>query len=152
MDEPRVSVVIPNWNGQQFLRVCLEALRRQSYRSYEVVLVDNASTDDSVAYVQTVYPEVRIECLAHNLGFAGGVNAGMRAAQGEYIALLNNDTEADPGWLEALVAALDAEPEIGFAASKMIAYHDRGLLDGCGDALSWHMLAYKIGVNERDAG
>jgi GT2 family glycosyltransferase len=152
LSEPRVSVVIPNWNGKRFLPVCLEALRRQSYASHEVILVDNASTDDSLAYAAAAYPEVRIECLPQNLGFAGGVNAGIRAARGKYIALLNNDTEADPGWLEALVSALDAEPEIGFAASKMLSYHDRGVLDGCGDALSWHMLAYKIGVNERDAG
>jgi GT2 family glycosyltransferase len=150
--EVRVSVIIPNWNGQRFLPVCLEALRHQSRGDHEVVLVDNASTDDSVAYTRAHYPEVRVECLPRNLGFAGGVNAGLRAARGEYLALLNNDTEADPCWLEALVQALDADDEIGFAASKMVAFHDRGLLDGCGDALSWHMLAHKIGAGERDAG
>jgi hypothetical protein len=148
----RVSVIIPNWNGQRFLPVCLEALRRQSCDAHEVVLVDNASTDDSVAYTRAHYPEVLVECLPRNLGFAGGVNAGLRAARGEYLALLNNDTEADPGWLEALVQALDEDREIGFAASKMVAFHDRGLLDGCGDALSWHMLAHKIGAGQRDTG
>jgi GT2 family glycosyltransferase len=147
-----VSVIIPNWNGQRFLPVCLEALRRQTYRSFEVVLVDNASTDDSVSYTGATYPEVRIECLPRNVGFAGGVNAGIRAARGEFLALLNNDTEADPGWLEALVQALDGDAEIGFAASKMIGFHDRGVLDGCGDALSWHMLAHKIGAGQRDVG
>lgn len=152
MGEVRVSVIIPNWNGQRFLPVCLGALRRQSYAAHEVVLVDNASTDDSVAYTRAHFPQVRVECLPRNLGFAGGVNAGLRAARGEYLALLNNDTEADAGWLEALVGALDADRELGFAASKMVAYHDRGLLDGCGDALSWHMLAHKIGAGDPDTG
>jgi GT2 family glycosyltransferase len=152
MASPHVSVIIPNWNGQRFLPVCLEALRRQSYGAHEVILVDNASADDSVAYTRGAYPGVRVECLPRNVGFAGGVNAGIRAARGEYLALLNNDTEADPEWLAALVRALEEHPEIGFAASKMIGFHDRELLDGCGDALSWHMLAYKIGAGQRDAG
>jgi GT2 family glycosyltransferase len=152
MNDPRVSVIIPNWNGQRYLPVCLEALRRQSYGSHEVILVDNASGDDSIAYTRAAYPEVRIEPLSRNTGFAGGVNAGIRVARGEYVALLNNDTEAAPGWLAALVAALDGDREIGFAASKMVGFDDRGLLDGCGDGLSWHMLAYKIGAGQRDTG
>jgi GT2 family glycosyltransferase len=152
MADPRVSVIIPNWNGQRFLPACLEALRQQSFTDHEVVLVDNASTDDSVAYVRAAFPEVRAAVLPRNVGFAGGVNAGIQAARGECVALLNNDTEADPGWLEALVQALDRDREIGFAASKMIGFHDRELLDGCGDAMSWHMLAHKIGAGQRDVG
>src|SRR5437868_1367968 len=120
MREPRVSVIVPNWNGRRFLPTCLQALQRQSLASHEVLLVDNASTDGSPEFVRNAFPDTRIERLPANLGFATAVNAGIRAARGEYLALLNNDTEADPAWLEALVEALEREREIGFAASKMV--------------------------------
>ena len=74
---PRVSVIIPNWNGQRFLEVCLQALQRQTYQPHEVVLVDNASIDDSVDFTRERFPEVRVECLPRNVGFAGGVNAAL---------------------------------------------------------------------------
>jgi GT2 family glycosyltransferase len=145
-------VVIPNWNGQRFLETCLQALRRQTLRDFEVLLVDNASRDESVAYTISRFPEVRVEKLKRNVGFAGAVNTGIRVAGGRYVALLNNDTEADPRWLEELVGTMEAHPELGSAASKMLDFRERTLIDGIGDGLSWYLRPYKIGCLERDRG
>jgi len=145
-------VVIPNWNGQRFLETCFQALRRQTLRDFEVILVDNASRDDSVAYTISRFPEVRIEKLKRNTGFAGATNVGIRISRGRYIALLNNDTEADARWLEELVAAMEANPRVGFAASKMLDFRDRTRIDGVGDGMTWYLRPYKIGCLERDCG
>ena len=90
-----VSVVIPNYNGERFLKGCLEALRRQTYEDMDVILVDNASTDNSVELAQKLYPGIRVVELDDNTGFAYAVNRGIEAAEGEYVLLLNNDTVED---------------------------------------------------------
>ena len=115
----KVSVVIPNYNGEKFLRECLQSLREQS-QPHEVIVVDNASKDGSCALMAREFPEVRVLVQEENLGFAGGVNAGIRAAKGEYVALLNNDTRADEHFLRALVRLMDAHPNAFSASSKMI--------------------------------
>lgn len=130
---PRVSVIIPNWNGLRWLRPCLDSLRRQTYRNFEVIVVDNASTDGSVETLAQEYPEVRVVRMERNLGYAGGCNAGFRAARGEILVVLNNDTEADAGWLAALVEALDRHPEVGAAASRVMIYDRPHLLNAAGD-------------------
>ncbi len=129
----RVSIIIPNWNGLRVLRPCLDALQMQTQRDREVIVVDNASSDDSVAVMRASYPQVRVLEQRSNLGYAGGCNAGIRAAQGDILVLLNNDTEAEPTWLEQLVAALDRHPEAGSAASRMMLYSDRGKVHSAGD-------------------
>lgn len=149
----RVAVVIPNWNGLRWLAPCLDALRRQTFRDFEVVVVDNGSTDGSLALLEGTYPEARVVALSGNLGFAAGVNAGIRASAGEFVVALNNDTEADPGWLAALVAEIDRQPpDVGFAASRLLDFHDRTTIDSVGDGLSLIGVGYKIGAGERDAG
>jgi len=130
---PRVSIIIPNWNGLHWLRPCLDSLRRQTYRDFEVIVVDNASTDGSAEALAREYPEVRVLALRRNLGYAGGCNAGIRAARGEILIALNNDTEADPGWLAALVEALDRHPEVGAVASRVMIYDKPNLLNAAGD-------------------
>lgn len=134
---PRVSVIIPNWNGLALLRPCLDALAAQTLSpldgSSEVIVVDNGSRDDSVAVLASDYPWVRTLALSENLGYAGGCNAGIEIARGEILVLLNNDTEAEPDWLENLVAALDAHPEAGIAASRMMLYDRRDTLHSAGD-------------------
>ena len=147
-----VSVIIPNWNGAPHLPTCLDALRRQTYRDHEVIVVDNASTDGSRALITERYPEVRLIILPTNQGFAGAVNAGIRAARGDLIALLNNDTEADPGWLAELVRALDQRPEAGFAASKLRLFDRRDTLHSAGDTFSRSGQANSRGVWETDRG
>ena len=149
---PRVTVVVPNWNGQRFLDTCLSSLRHQIYRDFEIVLVDNGSSDDSVAFVEENFPEVRIVRLPENGGFTAAVNAGIMASEAEHVVLLNNDTEVDPFWLEALMHAADSRPEVGLFASKLVDFADRRVLDGAGDALRKSGLPYRVGHGEIDRG
>lgn len=150
--QPLVSVIIPNWNGVAHLPTCLDALRRQTYAPIEVIVVDNASTDASRALLATDYPEVRLIALTTNQGFAGAVNRGIEAAQGDILALLNNDTEADPAWIAELVRALDAHREAGFAAAKLRLFDRRTVLHSAGDTFSRAGQANSRGVWEEDRG
>ncbi len=149
---PRVTVVIPNWNTREFLGPCLRSLRRQTFRDFETVVVDSASTDGSVGFVEESFPEVRTICLPENRGFSGAVNAGIRASAAELVVLLNNDTEQDPQWLERLVDAADRHPEAGLFASKLVDFEDRRVLDGAGDALRPSGFPYRLGHGEVDRG
>ncbi len=147
-----LSVIIPNWNGAKFLPTCLDALARQTYTSLEVIVVDNASQDGSQALVNTRYPAVRLLELPENRGFTGACNAGMEAAQGEYIALLNNDTEADAEWAAAVVRAFAQYPDAGSVASKMLLFDRRDHLHTAGDFFTVDGRAGNRGVWQRDEG
>jgi GT2 family glycosyltransferase len=129
---PRVSVVIPNWNGMALLRDCLDSLRHQTYTCFEVIVVDNASTQGDAQALAREYPEAQVVALGENRGVAGGCNAGMAVARGEILVMLNNDIEAEPDWLAELVDALERHPECGSAATRMMLYSDRaaGVLPG----------------------
>jgi GT2 family glycosyltransferase len=152
MADPLVSVVIPNWNGAVHLPTCLDALRCQRYPRLEVIVADNASTDGSQALLAERYREVRLVQLAENRGFAGACNAGIRSAAGEVIALLNNDTEVDPGWVAALVDLLDRHPEVGLVASKMLLFDRRDTLHTAGDYYRLDGVPGNRGVWQRDEG
>jgi GT2 family glycosyltransferase len=130
-----VSVVVTNWNGLPFLAVCLPSLLAQTYAPFEVLVVDNGSTDGSQAWLAEHYRQVRLIANPQNVGFAAANNQGIRAARGTLIALLNNDTLPEPNWLAELVAAVDQHPRIGMAASKMV-YADRpDIIDSTGVCL-----------------
>ena len=133
MDTPLVSVIIPNWNGEKHLEGCLSALARQTFKNFEVLLIDNGSNDGSVDFVKQNHPDVRIIEFPANRGFSVAVNQGIRESRGRIIALLNNDTEAEPGWLENGVDCLERNPHSGLAACRVI-YLDRpDLIDSAGD-------------------
>jgi len=151
-DQPLASIIIPNWNGAHHLPVCLEALRAQTYPRIEVILVDNGSTDGSPALVTEQYPEVRLLALDHNLGLTGGNNAGFRAARGEILISLNNDTEADPHFVEALVTALLEHPEAGLAAAKMLLFDRRATIHSAGDGYGVDGIPFNRGVWQQDEG
>jgi GT2 family glycosyltransferase len=131
-----ISVVIPNWNGLAHLPVCLRSLRAQTCRDFEIILVDNASTDGSREWLAGEHPEARLIALERNFGFAPACNAGIRAAHGEVVALLNNDTEADPNWLTEMAAAFDRHPEAGSVASKILLFDRRNTLHSAGDVFN----------------
>jgi GT2 family glycosyltransferase len=150
--DPLASVVIPNWNGAHHLPVCLDALRAQTYRHVEVILVDNGSTDGSLALVRERYPEVLLLALDRNLGLTGGNNAGFRAARGDVLISLNNDTEADPRFVEELVDALEAHPEAGMAAAKMLLFDRRDTLHSAGDGYRADGIPFNRGVWQQDEG
>jgi len=147
-----VSVVIPNWNGKQFLPSCLDSLRNQAYREFETILVDNGSDDGSVEFVREQFPEVKVIRLAENTGFARAVNAGIRTSEGELVAVLNNDTEASPEWLGELVACIERHPPAAAATSKMLDGRNPHLLDDAGDMMTRYFRAYQRGRGEQDAG
>lgn len=157
---PSVSVVIPNWNGAHLLPTCLDSLLRQSYSNFEVVVVDNASTDDSRDLIAQRYSArrpgshipVRVLPLDSNRGFAGGVNAGIRATDSPIVVLLNNDTEAEPAWLEELVRTLESNPRAGMAASKLRLFDERDKLHSAGDFYRVDGVPGNRGVWEVDRG
>lgn len=150
--KPLVSVIIPNWNGAMLLPGCLDSLRAQTYPRIEVIVVDNASSDNSVALIREGYPEVKLITLPENRGLTGGVNVGIRAAAGEIIALLNNDAEAHPAWVASLVQALEEHPEAGSVASKMLLFDRRDVLNSAGDLYGLDGLPANRGVWEKDEG
>lgn len=132
---PDVSVVIVTWNGRQYLDACLRAVQAQEGVDAEIVLVDNASSDGTAAYVRTRFPDVRLVQLDENRGFAGGNNAGAREARGTYLAFLNNDTIADPHWLGALRRGVDASSGFLLATSRIVYMHDPSVIDSAGDGV-----------------
>ena len=130
---PDVSVVIVSWNGRRYLDACLTAVAAQQGVAFETILVDNGSTDGTADYVRERFPWVRLLTLDGNAGFAGGNNAGARAARGRYLAFLNNDTAADPGWLRALRDAVDEAAGFCLTTSRVVYMHDPGIIDSAGD-------------------
>jgi len=130
----------------------LPTLAAQRYTDFEALVVDNGSTDGTVEYLEREWPDVGVLALPENVGFAPAVNRGIEATGGEYVALLNNDVELDPDWLGELVAALDAHPEAGSATPKLLNYHERSMLDGAGDELSWSGVCTRRGYRRRDTG
>lgn len=148
----RVSVIIPNWNGAALLPTCLRALENQTFRNYQVVVVDNASSDSSLELLARDFPRVRVIALAKNRFFAGAVNEGIRQTTGEIVVLLNNDTEADAHWLEELIGALDAQPRAGMAAAKLRLFDQRDKLHSAGDFFRVNGIPGNRGVWEKDEG
>jgi GT2 family glycosyltransferase len=151
---PRVSVVVVTYNGLKYLAPCLQSLRHQSLPrdAYEVVVVDNASTDGSAEAIRANHPWVRLVAQVSNSGFAGGCNAGIRHSQGQYIALLNNDAIASPNWLERLLAAGEEDHRIGGVATKIRFDHDPTILNSAGLVLSWNGYGEDRGFRAPDRG
>lgn len=148
----RISVIIVNWNGAPHLPGCLNALRAQTVSDFEVIVADNASHDDSLQLLARDYPEVKVVALPDNRGFTGGNNAGIRIAQGEFIILLNNDTEVDPHWLEEILATFERHPEAGLVASKMKLFDRRDTFHTAGDFYRLDGIPGNRGVWEIDRG
>ncbi|MCE5310117.1 MAG: glycosyltransferase family 2 protein [Acidobacteriales bacterium] len=132
-----ISVVVLNWNRKDLLRSCLESLERQRGVHFEVIVVDNGSRDGSAEMVEEVFirpGRLRLRLIRNsvNLGFCAANNQGIAEARGGFIALLNNDAEADPEWLTTLRGAFDERPRVGMAASKILSYDDPGKIDKAG--------------------
>jgi len=147
-----VSIVIPNWNGAHHLPTCLESLRRQTYPHVEIIVADNRSTDGSLELLARDYPEVQVLALGENRGFAGACNAGMQVARGAFVVLLNNDTEANPRWVEEIVAAFQRHPEAGLVASKMLLFDRRDSFHTAGDLYRVSGIPGNRGVWQKDVG
>lgn len=146
----QVAVVIPNWNGARFLPTCLHSLRQQTFRDFVVYLVDNGSVDDSRDWLAREHPEVVLVALPTNLGYAGAINAGIRASKAPWVVALNNDTECDAHWLEGLIEATQAHPEAAFFSSKVLGFDARHLIDSYGNGYTRAGLAYRLGNLQPD--
>lgn len=151
--QPLVSVVILTCNGREHLEECLGSLLKQTWLEREIILVLNGSTDGSARMVGERFGEaVRLIELPENIGYTGGNNAGLRAARGEYVAVLNDDTRADPGWLEAMVETLERRPECGLAACKILSYRRPEIIDNAGHLIYRDGTFRGRGRLERDRG
>lgn len=137
----KASVVIPNYNGEKYIDECMNALRKQREQDFEVILVDNASEDKSIAAFE-VYNDLNIRTITldENYGFSRAVNEGIKASESEYVILLNNDTHVGKNFVGALVDAMDEDDNIFSAQAHMLQYSDRTITDSAGDyfcALGW---------------
>ena len=140
----KVSVVIPNYNGERYLRACIDSLMGQDYLDFETIIIDNASTDSAYEWLQE-YEDIIFKQLDQNYGFSRAVNEGIKMAKGEYVLLLNNDTIVEKDFIKELVNAIEKDTRIFAISSKMIAYQNHQVMDDAGDeytALGW---AYKLG-------
>jgi N-acetylglucosaminyl-diphospho-decaprenol L-rhamnosyltransferase len=143
-DAPDISVIVVNYNGARWLTGCLSALDADSTVSKEIILVDNASRDDSLEIARR-HPGVRISAQPVNLGFAAGNNAGARLARGEWLAFLNNDTAPRSGWLAALRRVLERDPTAALAAACLVYLQDPSIVDSAGDGWTRWGGAFKRG-------
>ena len=146
----RVSILVVNWNGKPLLKDCLDSLCSQTYGDCEIILVDNGSTDYSVGFVKESFPQVQMVELSRNTGFTGGNLAGLEAAKGDFIALVNNDTRADARWLEELVQPMAADPAVGICASKLL-LDPSGRINSAGIGLTTAAVGFDRGYGDDGA-
>lgn len=127
-----ISIIIPNYNGKKYLKACLDSIYEMEKIEFEVIIIDNASKDDDFKWIDG-YNNLQFYQLDKNYGFSRAVNEGIYRAKGEYVLLLNNDTIVEKDFVEELVKAIEKDSHIFGISSKMIAYHDRNLIDDAGD-------------------
>lgn len=142
----KVTVIIPNYNGLAFLPDCLDGLEAQTVKDFEILVVDNGSGDGSREWLEG--QQIPAIFLPENRGFSGAVNVGIRAARTPYVILLNNDTKADPAYVEKLLGAIEASPKIFSVSPKMIQMYHPELMDDAGDMYSIIGWAYQRGVGQ----
>jgi GT2 family glycosyltransferase len=156
MTFPRVAVIVLNWNGGQDTLDCLASLRQIDYPCFDVLVVDNSSTDGSIEAIRESFPEVSLIETGANLGFTGGNNVGMRRALdrgADYVLLLNNDTEVATDLLTCLVDAVEADPEVGIAGPLIYYYDLPGTIWSAGGAVDRRRGQTRmIGLDELDSG
>ena len=120
MENIQISIIIPNFNGKQFLKECLNSIKKQNFSRLEVIIIDNGSTDGSVEYLNENYPEFALIQNRDNLGFATAVNQGIKTSNAEYVFLLNNDTELEDDCLSNLLNCIEDDETLFAVSSKMI--------------------------------
>lgn len=128
----QMTIVIPNYNGNKYLKNCLDSVYAQSFKDFEVIIIDNASIDGSYEWVQE-YRDIQFKRLDQNYGFSRAVNEGIYLAQGEYVLLLNNDTIMASDFLQEILKEMESHPKAFAVCSKMIQYHNPDLIDDAGD-------------------
>ena len=142
----KATIIIPNYNGLKFMEMCMSALEKQTYKDFEILVVDNGSTDGSVESLKE--NEIPSIFLPENTGFSGAVNVGIKASKTPFVILLNNDTEAKEGYVEALIREIERSPKIFSVSPKMIQLYHKELMDDGGDMYSIMGWAYQRGVGQ----
>jgi GT2 family glycosyltransferase len=145
-------VVVLNYNGRPLLEKMLASLARQTLEGFQTVVVDNGSNDDTLDFLGTHWPTVKVLALAENVGVTAALNRALRVAASEYVALFNNDMELEPDCLHEMMRELRLHPEAGSATPKMLDFAERSVIDGAGDMLSWRGGGRRRGHGERDSG
>jgi GT2 family glycosyltransferase len=151
---PLVSIITINYNHSDVTAECLDSLRNITYPNYEIIVIDNASPNDDPAFLKEDYPEITYMELPENLGFAGGNNVGIKECKGDYILLLNNDTEVEPDFLEPLVKKCEDNPKIGGVSPKIYYHHTPEMLQFAGFTEIHHVTVrnHAVGFNQMDTG
>lgn len=148
---PLISIIIVNWNEKKYLEKCLQSLYKQVYRKFEIIVVDNASSDQSVAYIKENFPSIKIIRNRVNLGFAEANNIGYKEAKGKYILFLNNDTYVEKDFLNELVSVLEQDIKIGGAQSKILVMEKRDTLDSVGSFFTSTGFLYHYGALKKNS-
>ncbi|RYY90668.1 MAG: glycosyltransferase family 2 protein [Chitinophagaceae bacterium] len=156
---PHVAIVILNWNGRRFLEQFLPSVLATEYPNHSIVLADNASTDDSVAFVRERFPSVEIRVLPENYGFARGYNEALAQVKADYYVLLNSDVEVTPGWVTPIIGLLETTPRAAACQPKLLAWHQKDHFEYAGGAGGWlDLFGYPFSrgrifdVTEKDSG
>lgn len=150
MSEKQVTIIIPNYNGMEYLPACMEALKRQTCREFSVLVVDNGSGDGSVQWLkQQNIPTV---FLPENLGFSGAVNIGIKKSSTPFVILLNNDTQVDKNYVREMLRAARRSPKIFSVSSKMVQMYRPELMDDAGDMYCLLGWAFQRGVGRSSFG
>jgi GT2 family glycosyltransferase len=146
----RISVIIPNYNGRKFLKDCLDSIFASTLKPQEVIIIDNASADDSIEIISNYFPKVKVIKLKENLGFAKAVNLGLKKATGDYFFILNNDAFPGKNCLRELMEVMSSRPEVDFCATKMVWLKNPQIIDSAGIAYSWKGKGYNFGHGKKD--
>ncbi|MFL5738851.1 MAG: glycosyltransferase family 2 protein [Flavisolibacter sp.] len=134
---PSVAVVILNWNGKKYLEQFLPSVLAASYSNYSVVVADNASTDDSIVFLQRNFPQVKLLQLSQNFGFAGGYNEALRQVDAEYYLLLNSDVEVTPNWMEPMIGLLEKNERFAVCQPRILSFHKKNVFEYAGASGGW---------------
>ena len=137
INSPKVAVVILNWNGKNFLQQFLPSVIKNSNEHTEIIVADNASTDDSISFLKEFYPAVKIILLEKNYGFAKGYNEALKKVDSDYYVLLNSDAEVSEGWIEPMVELLESDSSIAACQPKVLSYQEKNVFDYAGAAGGW---------------
>ena len=133
----KVAIVILNWNGRKYLEQFLPSVLATKYSNFEIVVADNGSTDDSIAFLQTNYPTIRLITFTENFGFAKGYNEALKQVDSEYYVLLNSDVEVTTNWLQPMATLLDNNPTIAACQPKLLSYKEKEMFEYAGAAGGW---------------
>lgn len=155
MKEKKVSIIIVNWNGKEFLKDCFDSINQNVYNNYEIIVVDNGSSDGSCDFIKSQYKDVILIKNNDNLGFAEGNNIGIDFAlsnRAEYVLLLNNDTVVDPHFIDKLVKVAESDPQVGIVGSMVYFMDNPKKICFAGGRRKWNTQWAHIGLEEIDEG